>query len=50
VTGLLARFEFRHDESNHKPFFSNDGFTKAGLPVHTYSGQNTLLADVIYAF
>lgn len=50
VTGLLARFEYRHDESNHKPFFSNDGFTKAGLPVHTYSGQNTLLADVIYAF
>jgi hypothetical protein len=50
VTGLLARFEFRHDESNQKPFFSNDGFTLAGVPLHTYSGQNTLLADVIYAF
>ena len=53
VTGLLARFEFRHDESNQKPFFSNDGFfpnTPTGTPVHTYSGQNTLLADVIYAF
>ena len=50
VTGLLARFEYRHDESNQKPFFSNDGFTLAGVPLHTYSGQNTLMADVIYAF
>jgi hypothetical protein len=50
VTGLLARLEYRHDESNHKPFFSNDGFTLTGVPRHTYSGQDTMMASAVYSF
>ena len=49
-TGLLARLEYRHDNSNAKPFFSNDGFNAAGVPFHTYSGQDTVTAAAIYAF
>ena len=52
VTGLLARLEYRHDESNHKPFFSNDPLTPGplGVPTHTYSGQDTLMASAVYSF
>jgi hypothetical protein len=52
VTGLLARGEYRHDESdNAKPFYSGQGFNGAtGVPFHTYSGQDTLQAALIYAF
>jgi hypothetical protein len=59
VTGLLARLEYRHDESSAKPFFSNTLFAPtaaniaagvAGFPTHTYAGQNTFLAAMIYAF
>lgn len=59
VTGLLGRLEFRHDESSAKPFFSNELLPAtaanisagvAGLPAHTYAGQNTLLAAAIYTF
>lgn len=52
TTGLLSRFEYRHDESTAKPFFSSDGFlTPAStVPLHTYSGQDTLTAAMIYAF
>jgi len=49
-TGLLARLEHRHDNSNAKPFFSNDGFDAAGVPYHTYSGQDIVTAAAIYAF
>jgi Putative beta-barrel porin-2, OmpL-like. bbp2 len=59
VTGLLARLEYRHDESGAKPFFSNTllpataanvAAGRAGLPAHTYAGQDTLLAAVLYSF
>jgi hypothetical protein len=49
-TGLLGRFEYRHDNSNAKPFYGNAGFTTAGVPFHTYSGQDTVMAAAIYAF
>jgi hypothetical protein len=54
VTGLLARLEYRHDESTHKPFFNNDAIPApsplAGLPTHTRSGQDTFMADAVYSF
>jgi Putative beta-barrel porin-2, OmpL-like. bbp2 len=52
VTGLLTRFEYRHDESSAKPFFSSDGFNPLTgfTPLHTYSGQDTLTAAMIYSF
>jgi len=52
VTGLLTRLEYRHDESNAHPFFSNQGVspTDPFLPAHTYAGQDTLSAAAIYTF
>lgn len=59
VSGLLARLEYRHDESSAKPFFSNTIFPVtpanvtagiAGLPTHTWAGQDTFLASAIYSF
>jgi hypothetical protein len=51
VNGLLTRFEYRHDESTAHPFFSSDGFNPTLLtPLHTYRGQDTLTAAMIYSF
>jgi hypothetical protein len=54
VTGLLARLEYRHDESNKKPFFNSKVFGPtsilSGFPNHTYSGQDTVIADAVYTF
>ena len=54
VTGLLARLEYRHDESTHKPFFNSDAIPAPspleGLPTHTRSGQDTFMADAVYTF
>jgi hypothetical protein len=53
VTGLTSRFEYRHDESTAHPFFSSDGFNPliAGTPpLHTYRGQDTLTAAMLYSF
>lgn len=51
TSGLLARLEYRHDESNAKPFFDNSSNpANAGLPFHTLAGQDTLGAYAIYAF
>jgi hypothetical protein len=56
VTGLLARLEYRHDESNHSPFFNSDVFgrpspsTLIGFPTHSRSGQDTFMADAVYSF
>ncbi len=54
VTGLLARLEYRHDESNAAPFF---GSTIAPVnsinypnPDHTYNGQDTFMVAAIYSF
>jgi Putative beta-barrel porin-2, OmpL-like. bbp2 len=50
ASGLLARFEYRHDESNARPFFSNTLNPATDLPFQTYSGQDTFEAAAIYAF
>jgi len=56
--GLLARAEYRHDESNADPFFGNAPVAGAGapypfqtgLPTTTYAGQDTFSGSAIYAF
>jgi hypothetical protein len=54
VSGLLARLEYRHDESNKKPFFNSNVFPTtsilSGFPNHTYPGQDTFMADAVYSF
>jgi hypothetical protein len=55
VTGLLARLEYRHDESSAAPFFGdsiqgNPALPNFGNPDHTYSGQDTIMAAAIYSF
>lgn len=54
VTGLLARLEYRHDESGQSPFFNSDVFGPTsplvGFPNHTHSGQDTFMADAVYYF
>jgi putative OmpL-like beta-barrel porin-2 len=52
VDGLLTRLEYRHDESNSNPFFSNQAWmtTKPFLPGRTHDGQDTLTAALIYTF
>ncbi len=55
ANGLLARLEYRHDESNASPFFTNRG-TPISLmgpgigPVYTISGQDTMEGAMIYSF
>jgi len=39
--GLLARFEYRHDEADRSVFDAGD---------HTQNGQDTLAGEMIYAF
>ena len=60
--GLTARAEYRHDESNRKPFYTNHPTpalllapSAAGVPspfgpTLTHSGQDTFLGALIYAF
>ena len=54
VTGLLARLEYRHDESSAAPFFGSNiapvSSPKFPNPNHTYNGQDTIMAAAIYAF
>jgi hypothetical protein len=54
VTGLLARLEYRHDESNSAPFFGSTIAPANSVnfpnPDHTYNGQDTFMAAAIYSF
>ncbi|HTY56746.1 MAG TPA: outer membrane beta-barrel protein [Candidatus Binataceae bacterium] len=59
VNGLLWRLEYRHDESNASPFYTNRGtpasfatLVNEGLlsPVYTISGQDTIEGAFIYSF
>ncbi len=59
ANGLLWRLEYRHDESNASPFYTNRGtpasfasLVNQGLyaPVYTISGQDTLEGAMIYSF
>ena len=52
VTGLVARLEYRHDNSSQNFFFNNKFFNTANFayPQHLWHGQDTLAANFIYAF
>jgi hypothetical protein len=50
VTGLLARLEYRHDNSSQNFFFNNKSFTPGLQPVPLWHGQDTLSASAIFAF
>jgi Putative beta-barrel porin-2, OmpL-like. bbp2 len=51
VSGLLARLEYRHDESSAKPFYTNAGINPlTGVPYQTIAGQDTVMAAAVYSF
>jgi hypothetical protein len=50
VTGLIARLEYRHDNSSQNAFTNNNLVTNPGVPAHLWHGQDTLAANFIYAF
>jgi len=50
VTGLVARLEYRHDNSSQN-FFTNNNFVSPVTGTqHLWHGQDTLGANFIYAF
>jgi hypothetical protein len=49
VTGLLARLEYRHDNSDEN-VFTNNNFVTPFVGQHLWRGQDTLDANFIYAF
>jgi hypothetical protein len=52
VTGLIARLEYRHDNSDENIFTNNNGQFTNGVFTgqHLWHGQDTLAANFIYAF
>ncbi|MDB5108162.1 MAG: uncharacterized protein JWM69_1103 [Candidatus Binatus sp.] len=50
VTGLLARLEYRHDNSSQNVFTNNNFVDPATGLQHLWHGQDTLSANMIYAF
>ena len=50
VTGLLARLEYRHDNSSQNVFTNNNFVDPATGAQRLWHGQDTLSANVIYAF
>ncbi len=52
VTGLIARLEYRHDNSSQNLFTNNNGQFTDGVFTgqHLWHGQDTLAANFIYAF
>lgn len=50
VEGLLARLEYRHDNSNVQVFPNNNFVNPTTLTQQMWAGQDTLSANVIYAF
>jgi hypothetical protein len=50
VTGLLARLEYRHDNSNVEIFPNNNFVNPTTHLQQLWAGQDTLSANVIYAF
>ncbi len=51
VTGLLARLEYRHDNSSQNFFFNNNRVDLTNpLFQHLWHGQDTLTANAIFAF
>jgi hypothetical protein len=50
VNGLLVRAEYRHDNSNHHVFTNNNPVNPVTGLQHEWTGQDTLLGALIYAF
>ncbi len=50
VTGLLARLEYRHDNSSQDVFTNNNFVDPATGVQRLWHGQDTLSANVIYSF
>jgi hypothetical protein len=50
VTGLIARLEYRHDNSSQNSFTNNNFVNPVTLQQHLWHGQDTLAANFIYAF
>ena len=50
VTGLLARLEYRHDNSNVEIFPNNNPINSTTGTQQMWAGQDTLSANFIYAF
>jgi hypothetical protein len=50
VTGLIARLEYRHDNSNKNSFTNNNFVNPATGLQRLWQGQDTLAANIIYAF
>ena len=50
VTGLIARLEYRHDNSSQNSFTNNNFVNPATGQQHLWHGQDTLAANFIYAF
>ena len=50
VTGLLARLEYRHDNSSQNYFTNNNFVSPVTGAQHLWRGQDTLGANFIYAF
>jgi len=50
VTGLLARLEYRHDNSSQNFFSNNNRFNPITGAQHLWHGQDTLSANAIFAF
>jgi outer membrane murein-binding lipoprotein Lpp len=50
VTGLIARLEYRHDNSDENVFTNNNFVNPVTGTQHLWRGQDTLGANVIYAF
>lgn len=50
VTGLIARLEYRHDNSSENAFTNNNFINPVTGAQHLWHGQDTLAANFIYAF
>ena len=50
VTGLIARLEYRHDNSDVNVFPNNNFVSPVTGQQHLWHGQDTLAANIIYAF
>ena len=50
VTGLIARLEYRHDNSSQNSFANNNFVNPVTAHAASWHGQDTLAANIIYAF
>jgi hypothetical protein len=50
VTGLTARLEYRHDNADENDFTNNDFVNPVTGAQHLWHGQDTLAANIIFAF